>query len=256
MNYTPIEEKWQERWEDSGLYKYDPQNGREKRYMLEMFSYPSGAKLHIGHWYNYSLADSYARFLRMDGYNVFHPMGFDAFGLPAENYAIKTGIHPMDSTLENIKTMEEQLRRIGGTWDWDYELMTCSPAYYRWTQWCFLQLYKHGLAYRKEAPVNWCPSCNTVLANEQVIDGECERCGTKVVRKHLTQWFFKITDYAEELLDSLSTIDWPKKTKLMQTNWIGKSTGSEIVFTTEGGAHELRVFTTRPDTLLAAPTWS
>lgn len=249
MNYSPIEEKWQTRWEESGLYKFDPESDRETKYMLEMFSYPSGAKLHIGHWYNYSLADSYARYLRMSGYNVFHPMGFDAFGLPAENYAIKTGIHPMDSTLENIRTMEKQLRRIGGTWDWDYELMTCSPAYYRWTQWCFLQLYKRGLAYRKEAPVNWCPSCNTVLANEQVVDGECERCGTKVVRKHLTQWFFKITDYAEELLDSLPNLDWPEKTKLMQKNWIGKSTGSEIVFTTEGGGEELPVFTTRADTL-------
>lgn len=250
MNYSPIDQKWQDRWEASGLYKFDPDSDKPKRYMLEMFSYPSGSNLHIGHWYNYSLADTYARYLRMTGHNVFHPMGFDAFGLPAENYAIKTGIHPMDSTLKNIETMEHQLRRIGGTWDWDYELVTCSPEYYRWTQWCFLQLYKHGLAYRKEAPVNWCPSCNTVLANEQVVDGACERCGTPVTRKHLTQWFFKITDYAEELLDSLKDIDWPEKTKLMQKNWIGKSTGSEVIFSLDGDEEEkLKVFTTRPDTL-------
>lgn len=249
MNYTPVEEKWQKRWEESGLYKFDPDSDKPKKYMLEMFSYPSGAKLHMGHWYNYSLADSYARYLRMKGFNVFHPMGFDAFGLPAENYAIKTGIHPQDSTLKNIETMEEQLRRIGGTWDWDYELVTCSPEYYKWTQWIFLQLYKNGLAYRKDAPVNWCPSCNTVLANEQVVDGACERCGTPVTRRHLTQWFFKITDYADELLNSLDDIDWPEKTKTMQRNWIGKSTGSEIAFEVEGKDENLRVFTTRPDTL-------
>lgn len=249
MNYTPVEEKWQKRWEETELYKFNPDSNKPKKYMLEMFSYPSGAKLHMGHWYNYGLADSYARYLRMKGYNVFHPMGFDAFGLPAENYAIKTGIHPQDSTLQNIETMEKQLKRIGGTWDWNYELVTCSPEYYKWTQWCFLQLYKNGLAYRKEAPVNWCPSCNTVLANEQVVDGACERCGTSVERRHLTQWFFKITDYAEELLDSLADIDWPEKTKTMQRNWIGKSQGSEVAFSVVDKDLELRVFTTRADTL-------
>lgn len=213
-----------------------------------MFSYPSGAKLHAGHWYNYGPADSYARFKRMQGYEVFQPMGFDAFGLPAENYAIKTGIHPHDSTMKNIATMEEQLKKIGAMYDWDYEVCTCLPEYYKWTQWLFLQLYKHGLAYRKAAPVNWCPSCNTVLANEQVIQGECERCGSTVVRKNLTQWFFKITDYADELLEGLDKLDWPEKTKLMQKNWIGKSYGGEIEFAVKGREEKFRVFTTRADT--------
>ncbi|MEA4853115.1 MAG: leucine--tRNA ligase [Christensenella sp.] len=248
MNFTENEKKWQQKWEETGLYRFDPNSEKPKRYVLEMFSYPSGANLHVGHWYNYSLADTYARFMRMKGYNVFHPMGFDAFGLPAENYAIKTGIHPQDSTIKNIETMEKQLRAIGGTWDWDYEIKTCLPDYYKWTQWCFLQLYKHGLAYRKAAPVNWCPSCNTVLANEQVVEGCCERCGTPVTRKHLTQWFFKITDYAEQLLEGLSRIDWPEKTKLMQKNWIGKSQGGEVKFAIDGGG-DFTVFTTRADTL-------
>ncbi len=250
MNFIENEKKWQKRWADTGLYKFDKNSGKPKKYVLEMFSYPSGANLHIGHWYNYSLADSYARFARMTGWNVFHPMGFDAFGLPAENYAIKTGIHPQDSTLKNIATMEKQLSAIGATYDWDYELITCSPEYYKWTQWCFLQLYKNGLAYRKAAPVNWCPSCNTVLANEQVVDeGVCERCGTLVTRRHLTQWFFKITDYAERLLDGLEGLDWPEKTKLMQKNWIGKSVGGEVTFTFEETGEPFTVFTTRADTL-------
>jgi leucyl-tRNA synthetase len=245
---TDIEKKWQKKWAETHLYDYKTNSDRPKHYVLEMFSYPSGAKLHIGHWYNYSLSDTYARFMRMQGYNVFHPMGFDAFGLPAENFAIKTGIHPSDSTIQNIETMEEQLKAIGATFDWNYEIKTCFPDYYKWTQWCFLQLYKHGLAYRKAAPVNWCPSCNTVLANEQVQDGTCERCHTVVTKKHLTQWFFKITDYAEQLLEGLERIDWPEKTKLMQKNWIGKSTGSEIVFSLENGG-DFKVFTTRADTL-------
>jgi len=247
--YLPeIEKKWQKKWADTGLYKFDKHSDKPKKYVLEMFSYPSGAKLHVGHWYNFGLADTYARYLRMKGYNVFHPMGFDAFGLPAENYAIKTGIHPKDSTVANITTMEEQLKAMGASFDWDYEVKTCMPDYYKWTQWCFLQLYKKGLAYRSAAPVNWCPNCNTVLANEQVVDGECERCHTVVTKKHLTQWFFKITDYAEELLSDLDTLDWPEKTKLMQKNWIGKSTGSEITFQIVGGG-EFSVFTTRADTL-------
>ena len=248
MNLPEIEKKWQRRWEETGLYKFDRQSDKPKKYVLEMFSYPSGAKLHAGHWYNYSLSDTYARFLRMQGYNVFHPMGFDAFGLPAENYAIKTGIHPSDSTMANIATMERQLKEMGASFDWDYEIKTCEPEYYRWTQWCFLQLYKKGLAYRKAAPVNWCPKCNTVLANEQVVEGECERCHTPVTRKHLTQWFFKITDYAERLLEGLDRIDWPEKTKLMQKNWIGKSVGGEVTFQVQGGG-EFTVFTTRADTL-------
>ena len=218
MDFVSIEKKWQKRWADEKLYSFDKSRLDKKYYVLEMFSYPSGAKLHVGHWYNFGPSDSYARFMRMNGYEVFQPMGFDAFGLPAENYAIKTGIHPQDSTLKNIATMEQQLKAMGASFDWDYEIKTCMPDYYKWTQWIFLQFYKKGLAYRKEAPVNWCPNCNTVLANEQVVDGACERCGTTVVRKNLTQWFFKITDYAEELLRDLDKLDWPEKTKLMQKN--------------------------------------
>ncbi|MEG2084003.1 MAG: leucine--tRNA ligase [Clostridia bacterium] len=248
MDFLSIEKKWQKKWEDTQLYKFNKANIDKKCYVLEMFSYPSAAKLHIGHWYNYGPSDSYARFKRMQGYEVFQPMGFDAFGLPAENYAIKTGVHPKDSTLKNIATMETQLKHIGASFDWDYEIKTCMPDYYKWTQWIFLQLYKNGLAYRKEAPVNWCPSCNTVLANEQVVDGSCERCGSTVVRKNLTQWFFKITQYAEELLTDLDKLDWPEKTKSMQRNWIGKSVGGEVEFALENGG-SFRVFTTRADTL-------
>ncbi len=248
MNLPEIEKKWQKIWADTDLYKFQKNSKKPKKYVLEMFSYPSGAKLHTGHWYNYGLADIYARYLRMCGYNVFHPMGFDAFGLPAENYAIRTGVHPKDSTLSNIATMEKQLRAIGASFDWEYEVKTCMPDYYKWTQWCFLQLFKHGLAYKSAAPVNWCPHCNTVLANEQVIEGACERCHTPVIHKHLTQWFFKITEYAEELLEDLKNIDWPEKTKLMQTNWIGKSVGGEVIFEIAGGG-EFSVFTTRADTL-------
>ncbi|MDK2805872.1 MAG: leucyl-tRNA synthetase [Thermoanaerobacterium sp.] len=244
-----IDRKWQKKWEDTKLYKFNPENIDKKLYCLEMFSYPSGAKLHAGHWYNYGPADSWARMKRMQGYEVFHPMGFDAFGLPAENYAIKTGIHPQDSTLQNIKTMERQLKEMGATFDWDYEVITCLPDYYKWTQWVFLQLYKKGLAYRKKAPVNWCPSCKTVLANEQVVEGTCERCGTEVTKKDLTQWFLKITEYAEELLEKLDELDWPEKTKMMQRNWIGKSDGAEIEFKVDGKDISFKVFTTRADTL-------
>ncbi|QSZ27730.1 leucine--tRNA ligase [Aceticella autotrophica] len=250
MTYSiEIDRKWQKKWEETKLYKFHPENVDKKLYCLEMFSYPSGAKLHAGHWYNYGPADSWARMKRMQGYEVFHPMGFDAFGLPAENYAIKTGIHPLDSTMHNIKTMEKQLKEIGATFDWDYEVITCLPEYYKWTQWIFLQMYKVGLAYRKKAPVNWCPSCKTVLANEQVVEGTCERCGSEVTKKDLTQWFLKITDYAEELLKNLDDIDWPEKTKMMQRNWIGKSEGAEIEFKVEGKDINFKVFTTRADTL-------
>lgn len=248
MDFIQNEKKWQKRWSEEKLYSFDKSRIDKKYYVLEMFSYPSGAKLHVGHWYNFGPSDSYARFMRMQGYEVFQPMGFDAFGLPAENYAIKTGIHPQDSTLKNIATMEQQLKNMGASFDWDYEIKTCMPEYYRWTQWIFLQLYKKGLAYRKEAPVNWCPKCNTVLANEQVIDGKCERCGSEVIRKNLTQWFFKITEYAEELLQDLDKLDWPEKTKAMQRNWIGKSTGGEITFDCESG-DSFKVFTTRADTV-------
>lgn len=248
MDVKSIETKWQKIWKDTQAYKFDRTNSDKKYYVMEMFSYPSGAKLHAGHWFNFGPSDSFARFKKMQGYNVFEPMGFDAFGLPAENYAIKTGIHPKDSTMKNIETMEKQLSVMGAMFDWDAEVITCNPDYYKWTQWLFLQLYKKGLAYRKAAPVNWCESCHTVLANEQVVDGKCERCGTEVKRKNLTQWFFKITDYAEELLEKLPELDWPEKTKLMQQHWIGKSTGGEIEFTLTSGK-TFRVFTTRADTL-------
>lgn len=248
MDMKSVERKWQAKWEKSKQNSFNKKNVDKKWYVLEMFSYPSGAKLHVGHWYNYGPTDSYAHFKKLQGYEVFQPIGFDAFGLPAENYAIKTGIHPKDSTEKNIATMEQQLHDIGAMFDWSAEVKTCDEEYYRWTQWLFLQLYKKGLAYRKEALVNWCPSCETVLANEQVVDGKCERCGEAVVRKDMTQWFLKITDYAEELLDGLSTLDWPEKTKLMQKNWIGKSTGCEVNFECETG-DTVTVFTTRPDTL-------
>ncbi len=248
MEKTAIEKKWKEYWEKHGVYKFDKDNVDNKYYVLEMFSYPSGYKLHLGHWYNYALSDSFARYKIMKGANVFQPMGFDAFGLPAENFAIKHGVHPEDSTTHNIEVMEQQLKNIGALFDWEHEIKTCMPDYYKWTQWIFAQLYKHGLAYRKKAPVNWCPSCNTVLANEQVVDGHCERCDSQVIKKDLTQWFFKITDYAEELLSGLDNLDWPEKTKLMQKNWIGKSTGGEITFKLENGK-KFDVFTTRADTL-------
>lgn len=249
-NYgTNIDAKWQKKWEETELYKFDPNKDGEKLYVLEMFSYPSGSQLHAGHWFNYGPVDSWARFKKMRGYNVFQPMGFDAFGLPAENYAIKTGIHPKDSTVKNIAKMEEQLKAMGAMFNWENELVTCNEDYYKWTQWLFLKLYEKGLAYRKNAPVNWCPSCNTVLANEQVVDGECERCNSKVTKKNLTQWFLKITDYADELLEKIDTLDWPEKTKSMQKHWIGKSTGSEVTFTIENSDIKFNVFTTRPDTL-------
>ena len=248
--FEEIEAKWQKIWEEEKTFKTDLTDTTKKIYCLVMFIYPSGAKLHCGHWYNYGPTDSWARFKKLQGYNVFEPMGYDAFGLPAENYAIKTGVHPKDSTLKNIADIRDMLKRMGCMYDWDAEMMTCVPEYYKWNQWLFLQLFKKGLAYRKNAPVNWCPSCNTVLANEQVLgDGSCERCSTQVIQKNLTQWFFKITNYAEELLADLSKISWPEKTKLMQTNWIGKSVGAEVDFIIEGCDEKMTVFTTRPDTL-------
>ncbi|MDP4197783.1 MAG: class I tRNA ligase family protein, partial [Bacteroidota bacterium] len=248
--YSEVEKRWQSYWEDNKIYKTDLKKTDNKLYCLVMFIYPSGAKLHIGHWYNYGPTDSWARYKKLKGFNVFEPIGYDAFGLPAENYAIKTGIHPYDSTMKNIKDIRVMLKNMGNMYDWDSELMTCVPEYYKWNQWLFLQLYKKGLAYRKNAPVNWCPSCQTVLANEQVLsDGTCERCGSTVIHKNLTQWFFKITEYAEELLSGLEKINWPEKTKLMQRNWIGKSTGTEVKFKIEGHDEEMTVFTTRPDTL-------
>ena len=251
-NFKEIEEKWQKQWEKEEIYNFKDEPSKEKLYCLEMFSYPSGAKLHLGHWYNFGVADTWARYKKMQGYNVFEPMGFDAFGLPAENYAIKTGIHPRISTEKNIDTMEHQLRKMGAMFDWSHEIVTCREDYYKWTQWMFLKLYENGLAYKKEAPVNWCDKCKTVLANEQVISGECERCGTTVIRKNMSQWFFKITKYAEELLEDLDKLDWPEKTKILQTNWIGKSVGAYVDFKVDGTDEKFTVFTTRCDTLFGA----
>ena len=250
-----VEAKWLKLWEERGTYKFNWNSPKPKYYVLTMFSYPSGDKLHIGHWYCYAPTDTFARFKRMQGYEVFEPMGFDAFGLPAENYAIKTGIHPQVSTQTNTAFMREQLKRIGAMYDWDYTLNTSEPEYYKWTQWWFLLMLKRGLAYQKDALVNWCSGCQTVLANEQVkADNTCERCGTLVVKKSLKQWFFKITEYNQRLLDGLDTIDWPEKTKAMQRYWIGKSEGTEIEFKlqTSNFKHEntrIKVFTTRADTL-------
>jgi leucyl-tRNA synthetase len=248
--FSEIESKWQKFWTENNVARTDLSKTDNKLYSLVMFIYPSGAKLHIGHWYNYGPNDSWARYKKLTGFNVFEPIGYDAFGLPAENYAIKTGVHPYDSTMRNIKDIREQLKKMGCLYDWDAELMTCDPAYYKWNQWLFLKLFEKGFAYRKNAPVNWCPNDQTVLANEQVTaDGTCERCGTVVIQKNLTQWFFKITEYAEELLQGLEKINWPEKTKLMQRNWIGRSEGAEVNFKVDGSDEIISVFTTRPDTL-------
>ncbi|MBS3969620.1 MAG: leucine--tRNA ligase [Clostridia bacterium] len=250
-NFADIEPKWQQKWDNSNIYVVHEDESKEKYYVLEMFPYPSG-NLHMGHVRNYSIGDVVARFKNMQGYNVLHPMGWDAFGLPAENAAIKHGIPPAKWTWDNIHNMKAQLKSMGISYDWEREIATCHPSYYKWTQWLFLQLFHKGLAYKKYALVNWCPSCNTVLANEQVVDEGCERCSTQVIKKNLDQWFFKITDYADKLLEDLEKLPgWPDKVKIMQKNWIGRSEGAEVKFTTEMG-HELKVFTTRPDTLFGA----
>ena len=249
-DHQAIEAKWRERWEKDGIYHVDDDDSRPNWYELHMYPYPSG-DLHIGHWYAMSGADLHARFKRMSGFNVLHPMGFDAFGLNAENAAIQRGIHPFKWTMSNIENMRLQLRSMGPMYDWDREIITCTPDYYKWNQWFFLQFYKKGLAYRGFAPVNWCPSCKTVLANEQVIDGMCERSDTPVEQRDMNQWFFKITDYAEELLDQ-SKIDWPERINTMQTNWVGRSEGVEVEFDiSEYGLEQktLRTFTTRIDTV-------
>jgi leucyl-tRNA synthetase len=254
--YNPqeIERRWQQRWAADHIYKVRRDDSRPKFYALTMFPYTSG-DLHIGHWYAMAPADTYARFRRMQGYNVLHPMGFDAFGLPAENAAISHGIHPYDWTMKNINNMRRQLKTMGAIYDWGREVITCLPSYYKWTQWFFLKFYEAGLAYRAKAPVNWCPRCQTVLANEQVVgEGSCERCGTPVTKRELEQWFFRITRYAEELLDHAG-LDWPERIKTMQKNWVGKSEGAEISFPLgdgRAGRNEIRVFTTRPDTIFGA----
>ncbi len=248
-NFEEIEKKWQQVWSDEHAFKTVDDETKEKYYVLEMFPYPSG-KLHMGHVRNYSIGDAIARFKKMKGYNVLHPMGWDSFGLPAENAAIKNGIHPAIWTDSNIAEMHKQLAGLGFSYDWDREVATCKDDYYRWMQWLFIQFQKKGLAYKKENPVNWCPSCRTVLANEQVVEGCCERCHTPVTKKHLSQWYLKITDYANRLLEDIDTLDgWPNKVKLMQKNWIGKSTGAQIRFAIDGTDRELEVFTTRCDTV-------
>ena len=250
FDFKKIEKKWQKFWEDNTVQNLD--NSDKKFYCLTMFSYPSGSNLHVGHWYNYGPTDSYARFMKMNGYNVFQPQGFDSFGLPAENYAIKHGIHPRESTNTNIATMKKQLKSIGGMFDWDCEIRTSDESYYKWNQWIFSKLYESGLAYQKEALVNWDPVDQTVLANEQVLsDGTSERSGAKVIQKPLKQWFFKITDYADELLN-FDGLNWPKKTMSMQKNWIGKSVGASINFEIDGFDDKIEVFTTRPDTIFGA----
>jgi len=250
-NPRELDEKWQKRWEETGIYRTRDDDPRPKWYELTMYPYPSG-DLHVGHWYCYAPTDCHARFRRMQGYNVLHPMGFDAFGLPAENAAIKRGIHPYIWTMNNIQRMRKQLRSMGAIYDWSREIICALPEYYRWNQWLFLKFYEHDLAYRTLAPANWCPSCQTVLANEQVINGRCERCGTPVKRRELEQWFLRITRYAEELLDFSGVIDWPEKIITMQRNWIGRSEGVEVHFDiSEYGLEEktLPVFTTRVDTI-------
>lgn len=250
--YLPssIEKKWQKRWAEDQIYLVKEDSTRCKYYALTMFPYTSG-DLHIGHWYAMAPSDAHARFRRMQGYNVLHPMGFDAFGLPAENAAIKRGIHPYDWTMQNIANMREQLKSMGPCYDWSREVITCLPEYYRWTQWFFLKLYEHDLAYRALAPVNWCPNCQAVLANEQVVEGACWRCGSQVERRDLVQWFFRITKYADELAEHRG-LEWPEKIKAMQRNWVGRSEGANINFTpcnNQGAGLKLTAFTTRPDTV-------
>lgn len=249
--YIPqeIEPKWQKSWEEQGLNKSTVDWSKPKHYALTMLPYPSG-DLHIGHWFAMTPSDTRARFMRMRGYNVLFPMGFDAFGLPAENAAVQRNIHPARWTMANIERMRKQLRSMGAMFDWEREMVSCEPEYYRWTEWFFKQLFQHGLAYRSEALVNWSETLQTVLANEQVIDGKDERTGQPVIQKLMTQWFFKVTKYADELLD-FSKLDWPEPVKLMQTNWIGRSEGAKVVFRTEGG-DPIEIFTTRPDTLWGA----
>ncbi|MCF7799871.1 leucine--tRNA ligase [Candidatus Babeliales bacterium] len=253
MNYDfkKIEEKWQDYWEKNPYFSTKNDKKLKKYYCLNMFPYPSASGMHIGHWKSYILPDVYARIKFWQGYNVLHPMGWDAFGLPAENYAIKQGLHPKKATADNIANFKKQLKATGAIYDWTKEVNTTDPEYYKWTQWIFLQIYNKGLAYQANMPINWCPSCKTGLANEEVVGGKCERCSTPVTQKNIRQWVFKITDYAEKLLEGLDRINWPEKVKLMQKNWIGKSLGAQINFKTDKNI-DLQVFTTRPDTLFGA----
>lgn len=251
-NHKEIEEKWQKRWEESRLYRTSEDSGKPKSYVLDMFPYPSGEGLHVGHPKGYIATDIYSRFKRMQGHNVLHPMGWDAFGLPAENFAIKNKIHPRIAVEKNIATFKDQLSHIGFNYDWSREINTTDPAYYKWTQWIFLQLYKRGLAYQSNEPINWCPSCMTGLANEDLDGNVCERCGSVVEKRALPQWVLKITAYADRMLQDLDVLDWPEHIKTAQRNWIGKSEGSEIEFAVTGSDKKIKVFTTRADTLFGA----
>ncbi len=249
-DFNSIEKKWQKYWDENSSFRAEDGSSKPKYYVLDMFPYPSGAGLHVGHPEGYTATDIICRYKRMKGFNVLHPMGWDSFGLPAENAAIKNGVRPDLWTHDNIKEMREQLKSLGLSYDWEREVMTCREDYYRWTQWLFIQFFNKGLAYKKKNAVNWCPSCQTVLANEQVVDGVCERCKTPVGKKELSQWYLKITDYAQRLLDDLEKLPgWPEKVRLMQKNWIGKSVGAEVNFTVDGSDEVMTVFTTRPDTI-------
>ena len=249
--YTPkdIENKWIEKWSNDQLYKTKQTEGKDKFYSLYSFPYPSGDGLHVGHAEGMVANDIAARFNRMKGKNVLIPMGWDSFGLPAENFAIKTGVPPQESTENAIKNFIEQIKRLGISVDWDLELGAHRPDYYKWTQWIFLQMYKKGIAYKKNAPVNWCPKDQTVLANEQVIDGRCERCDSLVEKKDMNQWFFKITDYAERLVNDLDKVDWPESTKAVQRHWIGQSEGTNVKFQISNSKSQIEIFTTRIDTI-------
>ena len=250
FNHREIEKKWRDKWMRSPVNVNDGK--KPKYYCLDMFPYPSGNGLHVGHWRGYVISDVWSRYKMMQGYYLIHPMGWDAFGLPAENYAIKTGQHPAISTAQNVANIKKQIDQIGSIYDWDMEVNTTDPNYFHWTQWIFVQMFKKGLAYEKEFPINWCPSCKTGLANEEVVNGCCERCGTEVTKKDLRQWMLKITAYADRLLNDLNKLDWPEKVKKMQTDWIGKSYGAEINFPVEGCDEAITVYTTRPDTLYGA----
>jgi len=255
--YEPseIEPRWQKYWEEKKFFKTPQRSEKPKYYMLVMFPYPSGT-LHVGHVKNYVIGDAVARYKRMRGFNVLHPFGYDAFGLPAENAAIERKIHPRDWTLDNINIIRRQIKRLGISYDWDREVITCLEPYYKWTEWIFLKLYEAGLAYKKKAAVNWCPRCMTSLANEQVKDGKCERCGTTITIKHLEQWFFKITDYAERLLKDLDKLTgWPEHVKAMQKNWIGESKGAKVKFKVDGLDLDIEIFTTRPTHCGASLSW-
>ena len=249
-NHAAVEKKWQEFWEKNPINPKDEK--KEKYYCLDMFPYPSGSGLHVGHWRGYVISDAWSRYQVIKGKYVIHPMGWDAFGLPAENYAIKMGIHPSITTKKNVENIKRQLQQINAIYDWDMEVNTTDPKFYKWTQWIFVKMFEKGLAYEKEFPINWCPSCKTGLANEEVVDGKCERCGTAVTKKNLRQWMLKITEYADRLLDDLQELDWPEKVKKMQAEWIGRSYGAEVDFALEGRDDKITVFTTRPDTLYGA----